>query len=861
MGNTIIKNAFKEVRLSFSRFLAILLVIMIGSAFYTGLKSVGPDLEASADRYFEATHFMDFRLLSSIGFNDADLAAVRNSSGVEDAQPIYTIDAFLSYGQQTNVAHVISIPDSTVAINDLHLVEGRFPQQSDECVVDKQRSEAGPKIGDTITLSSGTETPLSESLSETVYHVVGLAESPSYLTKDRGTAKLGTGKINSLVFLPAANFTLPAYTEILVTAAGTSGISTFSEEYIEITTPLEESLNTVASQRVEIRQQELKADAEAQLAAQKTAFAAANGIADPSLLDSSPEFLEAQKSINELAAPQWHVLNRESNSGYLDYQNTIESTNGIASILPLFFFGIATLVCLTTMTRMVEEQRTQIGTLKALGYSNAAIAFKYLLYAATASVLGSLLGWAIGFMLIPQVIFNAYRVLYTLPEMTPAFHVSIASLSALFAISVTTVATFLSCLTILRSAPAELMLPSAPPPGKRIFLENVDFIWKKLQFSQKITFRNLFRYKKRFWMTVLGVACCTAMLVAGLGLRDSIATQVAEKQFGDIMRYDVSLQLKENLTMEQKSALVTTLANTNLSTYLDNTVNNISVQGSTDNSDPIDSLLMVPADPAALSNYFMLRSYDTGEPLVLSDHGVILTQKLAKNLDVTTGDTIVIKEDETTTQLVLVEGIAENYLQHYVFLSPSYYQTIYGELPQPNQVLGLLDSTLSQEDLAATLMATAGVSAVRFTSDNEQDFQNTLGSINYLIWIIIIAAALLALVVQYTLTTINISERFREIATIKVLGLYDREVSAYITRESYLLTLFGILPGLIGGIFLHGYILDAAEVGNVMYVESILAQSFILSILLTFMFTWLVNLIMIGTLKKINMVEALKSNE
>ncbi|HAZ06034.1 MAG TPA: ABC transporter permease, partial [Acetobacterium sp.] len=225
------------------------------------------------------------------------------------------------------------------------------------------------------------------------------------------------------------------------------------------------------------------------------------------------------------------------------------------------------------------------------------------------------------------------------------------------------------------------------------------------------------------------------------------------------------------------------------------------------------------------------------------------------------GDTIVIKEDETTTQLVLVEGIAENYLQHYVFLSPSYYQTIYGELPQPNQVLGLLDSTLSQEDLAATLMATAGVSAVRFTSDNEQDFQNTLGSIIYLIWIIIIAAALLALVVQYTLTTINISERFREIATIKVLGFYDREVSAYITRESYLLTLFGILPGLIGGIFLHGYILDAAEVGNVMYVESILAQSFILSILLTFMFTWLVNLIMIGTLKKINMVDALKSNE
>ncbi|HAZ06037.1 MAG TPA: hypothetical protein DCY58_06990, partial [Acetobacterium sp.] len=229
MGNTIIKNAFKEVRSSFSRFLAILLVIMVGTAFYTGLKSVVPDLEASADRYFEATHFMDFRLLSSIGFNDADLAAVRNSSGVEDAQPIYTIDAFLSYGQQTNVAHVISIPDSTGAINDLHLVEGRLPQQSNECIIDKQRSEAGPKIGDTITLSSGTETPINTSLSQTVYHVVGLAESPSYLTKDRGITKLGTGKINGLVFLPAANFTLPAYTEILVTAAGTSGISTFSE--------------------------------------------------------------------------------------------------------------------------------------------------------------------------------------------------------------------------------------------------------------------------------------------------------------------------------------------------------------------------------------------------------------------------------------------------------------------------------------------------------------------------------------------------------------------------------------------------------------------------------------------------------
>lgn len=1078
MHKTNIKGVFREIKGSLNRYLSIMVIVMIGVSFYAGLKSVGPDMQKSASRYFGKNAFMDYRLLSSIGFDSDDVSAVRAASGIGSVETVYSMDALQTDGDQTNVAHLISLPKSNYDVNQLNVLDGRLPQADNECVVDKQKIGKTPKIGDTVTLSSGNDTDIGGDLKVTAFQVVGIVESPQYLTRDRGTTKLGNGKVNNLLYIPEQDFTLPAYTELWVTAAGTKGLNAFYKAYSEKLQPLETALNGIAGTRTQVRHQEMLDDANAQLNEKQSDYDSAKAESDQKIADAqakiddstkhlsdarqqlnskkqeseqrlsdqqsqlddakkqldgqtaqyneklaqynqasasaAPQFASAQKQIDvmnaqianlknqestlqqqidagktsgtltqeqisqmsaqiqslqnnisaltqqeesaqsqlvaqqkqladtkaqldsakaaldaseaqlsdkqsqlntaktqaeaqftegeqkldsqsdslkaaqqdldtqkneaeqklgdaaqqlnnarqkvsDLQAPEWHVLSRDANSGYVDFKGSIDRTSGIAGLLPIFFFAIAALVCLTTMTRMVNEQRSQIGTLKALGYGGGSIAFKYLFYAASASILGAVLGWAIGFTVFPSVIFRAYKSLYTMPAMKAAFHPTIALLSGFVAVAVTTAAVLFTCISELRAVPSALMRPQAPKPGKRIILERLTFLWKRLKFSQKVTARNLFRYKKRFWMTVLGVACCCAMLVAGFGLRDSMATQVSEKEFGEILKYDMTVGLKDSVSADQYKAITDALsAHSEITSFMMNTTKGITARNGAESE---SCILSVPSQPDKLPNYFVLRDPGTQKPITLTDDGAVLTQKLADMLHVKVGDTVKVEDDETHSHSFRVEGIAENYLQHYIFLSPAAYKTAYGAEPVQNQIMATLKPSSDQNGLSTALMKTDGVSSVRFTSDNKQDFQNMLGSINYIIWIIIISAALLAFVVLYTLTTINIGERFHEIATIKVLGFFDREVYSYITRESYLLTLFGTALGLIGGVFLHAYILSGAEVDSVMYVKSILPQSFLLSATLTFAFTWLINRIAMNALRKIDMVEALKGNE
>ncbi|TGA96932.1 FtsX-like permease family protein [Sporolactobacillus shoreae] len=1086
MQKTLIKEVFREIKGSLNRFFAILVIVTLGVAFYVGFNSIGPDLSASVASYFSKSRFMDLQILSPVGFNQDDLKAIRTVPGVKNAQPVFMMDAMQTYGKQTNVAHLISIPNgngSNEAINSLTLVKGRFPKNSHEVVVDQQKNGSNPKIGDLVTLSSGSAANLSDSLHDTKLKVVGTVDSPAYLTRDRGTSTIGNGKVSGLIFMPQQNFKQSDYTAILVTAADTNGLEVFNDTYSNKVSAVRDDLNHVADSRTKTRyndlvsknnkriaqqqneynkkkkqadqsfadaqqkiddsQNKLKAaqdhlkamesqtnqqfseaqtkldtaakqlanstaeynqksasfqqsaaaaqnqfattekqinalsskisslqnqlngletelsvgqtsgsltpaqmgslnaqiqkikstlvtltqqrataqanlsaqqkklaatqtqlnsskqrlaDSAAQLNSQKDSFAAAQKKAklqitqgqqeidrQKSFVDQARQNLKKQKTesnkklskaeqqihdakqkVNQIVKPNWKILSRDDNTGYSSFQSTVDRSNGMSSILPVIFFAIAALVCLTTMTRMVQEQRTQIGTLKALGYSNGAIAFKYLFYSASASLIGSIIGMVLGFILLPSVLFKAYMILYSMPAMSVGFHPGIAATALVISLALITAATLFTCISELRSVPSALMRPEPPKSGKRILLERIHFLWNHLSFSKKVTARNLFRYKKRFWMTVLGVACCCAMLVTGLGLKDSISTQVSQREFGEIMKYDMSVQLKNNVTAGQTDTITHLLRNTSgVSSFMKNTNKNITVKSGS-KSEQVNR--MVPQQPNQFSNYFKLRQAPsrfakTGAPISLSNDGVVVTQQLAQLLNIKTGDTLAIEDDATHSYHFRVEGIAENYLLNYVFMTPTLYSKAYGSQVAVNQILTNLNTKVSHNSISSSLTKVDGVANVSFLSDSEQTFQDTVKSLNDVVWVIILSAILLEFVVLYTLTTINIGERFREIATIKVLGFYDREVSAYVTRESYLLTLIGIVLGLIGGLFLHAKILSGIEVDGVMFVKSILPQSFIVSALLTFIFTWVVNLMTMRPLRKIDMVEALKGNE
>ena len=529
-------------------------------------------------------------------------------------------------------------------------------------------------------------------------------------------------------------------------------------------------------------------------------------------------------------------------------------------MFPVFFFLVAALVCLTTMTRMVDKHRGQIGMLKAMGYGGGAIAFQYVVYALSAGLLGGALGLATGFTLLPYVIIHSYQILYTLPGPLTPFHADYAALSVGVAVGVTLVATLYTCWQELLSTPATLLRPRTPKAGRRVFLEQIGPLWRRLRFSQKVAIRNLLRYRGRFYMTVVGVACCTALLLVGFGLKDSIGTQVSDRQFGEILTYDLNVAMPDELTADERATVAQGIADAGVASTLPvhwETVD-LNEGGATK-----ACTLIVPQDAAAQPGYIHLRQADGGEDIALGD-GVVVTQKLADLMDLQVGDTVTLSEGERDSAGIQVVAIAENYLMHYAFLSPEAYAKAFGEAAYDNQFLGRFGQALTDDEqtaLSAKRLEVEHVSGVHLTADSVRSMHDILKTIDLIIVVIVGAAAVLAFVVLYTLTSINISERYRELATIKVLGFFDREVGAYVFRESYALTFLGALAGCVLALPLHAIVLQAAEVDIMVYVQQILPRSYVISVAMTMVFTWIVNLMALGRLRHIDMVEALKSGE
>ena len=578
------------------------------------------------------------------------------------------------------------------------------------------------------------------------------------------------------------------------------------------------------------------------------------------IADAEVKIRDAGQKILEIP-DEWYVLTRDGNPGYAGYGEDARRVGSVAKVFPLFFFLVAALVCLTTMTRMVEEQRIQIGTLKALGYSTLTISSKYLIYALAASLSGALIGLAIGFRLFPGVIMNAYGMMYQIPNRLTPDHALYAAISIFIAVVTTVAATLMAILSELRAHPAVLMQPKAPKPGKRILLERIQPIWKRLSFSHKVTARNLFRYKRRLLMTVIGIAGCTALLVTGFGLRDSI-NAIMGKQFDEIFIYDGLMVVDTEKDAAQRDTAQILGKNAQVTAYLD--VLNETVSGLVpDSSRSYEVNLIVPSDTTAFKNFYDLHERVSRQKIDLPAEGAVISEKLASLLDVKKGGTITYRDSENRTYTVTVTAITENYLTHYLYMSPQAFDKLTYRTPVYNTaVFNLKDAAgIDRKAFKEYLLSYDGVLGAVFTLSMAEEFTKTINSLNVVVLVLILSAGALAFVVLYNLTNINITERIREIATIKVLGFRDKEVSAYVYRENMILTIIGTLAGLVLGFALHRFVMGTMEIDTMMFGKDIKWLSYVMSIALTMTFSIIVNIFMFYHLKKVNMVESLKSIE
>lgn len=574
---------------------------------------------------------------------------------------------------------------------------------------------------------------------------------------------------------------------------------------------------------------------------------------------------DGQKEIDDLGEGKWYVLSREANETYAEFDQDADRIASIGKVFPVIFFLVAALVSLTTMTRMVEEERGQIGLLKALGYSKGAILAKYAWYAFLATFSGSVTGVLIGEKLLPYVIITAYGMMYdNLQVIAVPYNLKFALMASAAAIGCNLAATFAACYGEMRSTPAALMRPAAPKQGKKILLERIGCFWKRLNFSQKAALRNLFRYKKRLFMTIFGIGGCMALLLIGFGLRDSI-TAIVDKQFGKVMTYDMSADLDEETSTEEKQKFLDmTGTNPEISDFMRVHLSamDVSKTGGGDEKS-VNVMAPVKADEDKFASFIHLQDRKTQTPYELSDDWAIVTEKLAKLLDLSVGDSITLKDSEEHAFQIRVASVTENYLHHYIYLSPKVYEKVFGEEPMANYAYFRFKEDCSgyEQKFAEQMLSCDMVKSVSSVAESKDTVSYMMDSLTMVTAVLIIAAGLLAFVVIYNLNNINITERKRELATLKVLGFYDGEVAAYVYRENIFLTIFGIVAGVFLGVYLHGYIIQTAETDMIMFGRQISLSSYLFSMLLTAVFAWVVNTVMYFSLKKIDMIESLKSVE
>lgn len=1077
MKKAVIKDALREIKKSYKRFISILLMAFLGVGFFAGIRASSPDMLDTIDTYYKNQNVYDIQVLSTLGLTSDDINAISKIENVEHVDGNFETDGQIEVGNKEVIAKVMSLNDFNTPV----LIDGSLPSAKNECVVEERFLTVNNKnIGDTIELSikdmqndNGEDVPY---LYEKELKIVGTVQSPMYISLDRGTSTLGSGKIDYYMYIPKSNVQANSiYTNIYVKVKDANKYTTSSKKYEDcvnsIKTEIEkikdnreksryDSLVNTVTKKVEDAEKELntqKTDAKSKIAdaekelengkkqienAEKTiksnrikadkefnkAYAelinGKNKIADsekqleskekqaneefdklekqkaelntqlttlnsgitevqknieninialknPNLtseqkanfektkkqlenklselnntkaqlvsaiskidsgiatgkteiksaknklqsaknelkksenayystknstykqLDNAEEELELSKKelkdgeneleknkkefnekiadaesklndarakIAEIENPKWYVLDRNGNAGYSSFIQDTDSIANIGKVFPVIFFIVAALISLTSMTRMVEEQRTQIGTLKALGYNKLQITSKYVLYASLACIIGSILGMSVGFVLLPKIVWKMYSMMYQIGDIQTSFNFEIGSLGFILIVISILGATIYAVIKELIQTPATLMRPKSPKMGKRVFLEKVTFIWKRLSFSRKVTVRNIFRYKKRFLMTIIGIMGCTALIVTGFGIRDSIRA-IMPDQYEKVFNYDLQINLKADLDKKQKQDFINSLTNDDKIEKLSETYMS-SISAINENVEE-NVQIIVPNNNTDFNTLINLTDVKSKNNLSLPEDGVLLTDKAAQLLGVEAGDTITLKDTDENETNVKVTNVVENYVYHYIYMSKSMYENLYSKSFDSNVILTKdfnLDNE-TEDNFVKDLMNMPEVASVTRISTAMNMMNDTMKSLNYVVVILIVSAGLLAFVVLYNLSNVNISERIRELATIKVLGFYDKEVYLYITRETIILTAIGLVLGLVAGYFLDFFILETCEINMLRFRKFVAPLSFVFAALITILFTIIVNIVTYFALKKINMIESLKSVE
>ena len=1079
MPATYLKDIFREIKISLGRFLSILCIVAIGVAFFAGIKASAPDMKNSADTYFDKYNVQDIQVYSTIGLTKKDVAAIKKIKGVKSVQPSFSMDTLSQIDSTQMVIKVISYGIDQ-KMNKVRVVEGRMPERENECLV--EASSATNKlygtfhIGDTIKLQSGTDEALSKSLKHTKFKIVGTCYNPNYLSYEKGSSNIGSGTVNSFIYIQNTTVLKDFYTEVDVCVKGAKDLDCYSDEYFDVVDPVLKKIKKISNKQIdariqsyqseldekkqeatnkfkdaenqfndaqnkidsglsEIQSNELKLqnskdqinqgwneyyanlqlldniptlqnaiaqieesekklpellsqkeqvenglqqiNAEGDLNTKRTLIQNAIDFIDIALkklenypdssdaetirikLNEKKELLQGQlslidqaiakkaeleailpqiqsgieqiqagvakkaelqsqlnqllnaknelnnayvslingqaqyedgvskiedaknelnKSIEQLTLSKaefniqkhdalrelsdaqleidkmegkWIVLDRNSHYSYRDYGACADRMDGIAKVFPVFFFLVAALVCMTTMTRMVDEQRNEMGTLKALGYSKLQIASKYIIYALIASILGSILGCSLGMYLFPTVIFNAWNTLYNIDQIKFLFQPGLILLASGSVTGITLLATLYSIYSELIEMPSQLMRPKAAKAGKKILLERITFIWKRLSFLQKVTARNIFRYKKRFFMTIIGIAGCSALLVAGFGINDSIS-DIVNQQYNVIYHYDATVSAKTSEITSQIKSLKGVK-----DVYEED---HLAVTTKIENKD-ISTTVHIISNDKKFKDFCTL--FNGNKEFDLDDSSVLISQKMATKLNKKAGDTIKIKDANNKVIKAKIKGVFTNYVGHHIYASESLYKSWNTNAKTTHIYLIKSKKTTKkfERNLGNKIMNIDGVQSVTFYSSLQKNFKDMIKSISYIVVVLVISAACLAFVVLYNLSNVNISERKREIATIKVLGFTRKEVDAYINRETILLTILGSLIGLGIGIGLHHLIMNLAEMDDIMFGRTINSISYVISFVMTIGFNAIINLCMHKKLNNIQMVESLKAVE
>ena len=921
MKNAMQKDFWREIQHTRSRFFSMMILVALSVAFLSGLKATAPDMKRTGDDYLDSLHLADIQVLSTLGLTDDDITSLRAQDKVEDAEGEYVIDAFASSDSLDAVVKVLSLTGR--GINEVLLRGGRMPERADECVVEENMlSLMNIEIGDRITLTPGDD--LSDALSQNTYTVVGTVHSPVYLAVERGTSTLGSGTVKAYLYLPREAFTLDYYTAAYVRVSGAAEMTAFYSDYDDYIDAVIDELEPFGDARSQLRHDDLvdeateklddaqrelddaKAEADEKLGdAQKELSDArkklddgwkdyydgeeqyADGVkelsdayteltdgerdyrkglreyadgkaeADEKIADAQEKITDARRKVADIDSCEWYIFSRSYNPGYTGFGQDADRMANLASVLPIIFFLVAALVCLTTMTRMVEEQRVQIGALKALGYSRLSISRKYIGYGLLPSLVGGVLGLVIGYILFPKMIFTAYQIMYQMPDIELHAYTDISLFSLLAAVACTTVATLWACLATLRETPASLMRPRTPKAGKRVFLEYIKPLWKRMSFIHKVTARNLFRYQKRFWMTVIGIGGCTALIIAGFGMRSSLLFTMS-RQYDELFHYSAQVTLADNALPEERAAVEDFLAgDSRVVNYIPCAASSATVV--TPSYSTTAYVEVMASDE--IGKVVDLFDYKSGDPITMGDEGVYIDQKLSELLKVSVGDTFFLDGDVRGD--VTVAGIYEHYTGHFIYMTPGYYENALHADGEPNAYLlnFTSDDTDTCNAIFEKLLDMSGVATTSRMRDTQDTYMHSMERVDFVVVIIILAAAALAMVVLFNLSNINITERQRELATIKLLGFYDGEVSAYVYRENIVLTLFGILLGCFMGHWLHIYLVRSTEIDLMMFGRQTAPSAYVYAAILTALFSLLVNVLAHFRMKKIDMVESLKSAE